>query len=256
MLATHALTNYRPYIVSQMSDVLFVESLFERLPDVVFSVKDREGRYLAMSNACVARCRLRHKREAIGRTAHDLFPRHMAERYQRQDEVVFGAGRPVVDSLDLTIYNDGQSGWCLSNKQPIHNMAGELLGLVCISKDLTEPSREGLIDEGFARTVDYIQAHCRRQLSIQELTEVAGLSAAQLDRRMKRIFHASTSEFVRRTRLEAALHALCETDRSIADIASEAGFFDQSALHRQCRQATGLSPRQVRLMQRGTEGRA
>ncbi|HEY9104903.1 AraC family transcriptional regulator [Chitinimonas sp.] len=246
MHAAHALNHYRPYVVGDLRDVLSAEALFERMPDVVFSVKDRQGRYLAMSSACVPRCRLRHQREALGRTAHDLFPHHMAERYRRQDELVFGAGRPIVDSLDLTLYSDGQTGWCLSNKQPVCNREGEVLGLVCISKDLTEASREGLIDEGFARAVDYVQAHCQRQICVQELTEVSGLSAAQLDRRMKRVFQASTGEFVRRTRLENALHALCASDRPIADIAQEAGFFDQSALHRQCRSATGLSPRQVR----------
>ncbi len=247
MLATSTLAAQRPYIVQQLSDVLFVESLFERLPDVVFSVKDTQGRYLAMSSACVARCRLRHKQDAIGRTAHDLFPSHMAQRYCEQDAAVFAAGRPIVDSLDLTLYNDGKSGWCISNKQPIHNASGTLLGLVCISKDLTELSRDGLIDAGFARVVDYIQAHYARHLNLQELADVARLSIAQLDRRMKRVFQTSTGEFVRRTRLEAALYAIRETAIPIADIAVDTGFFDQSALHKQCKLATGLSPRQLRL---------
>lgn len=249
MLAVSILASHRPYVVRQLNDVLFVESLFERLPDVVFSVKDTEGRYLAISNGCVARCQLRNKHEAIGCTAYDLFPSHMAQRYCAQDALVFAASRPIVDSLDLTLYNDGGAGWCVSNKQPIQDAEGRLLGLVCISKDLTELSREGLLDAGFARTIDYIQANYARHLTLQELADIAGLSIAQLDRRMKWVFQVSTGEFVRRTRLEAALHAIRVSSAPIADIAVDTGFFDQSALHKQCKQATGLSPRQLRLMQ-------
>jgi len=244
---TNGRSAYQPYVVNSLSDTLFIESLFDRLHDVVFSVKDTQGRYLSVSRACVPRCKLRDKREAIGRTAHDLFPSGMAERYAAQDEVVFSAGRPVVDKLDLTVYNDRRTGWCLSNKQPVYDREGRLLGLICISKDLTELNREGLVDEGFAKAVDFIQSHYARPLCRQELADVAGLSPAQLDRRMLRVFHASTAEFVRRTRLEAALHAISHTRQPLAEIAAEVGFCDQSALHRQCRQATGMSPRQLRL---------
>ncbi|MED5618439.1 AraC family transcriptional regulator [Ideonella sp. BN130291] len=245
----HAVTRsaYRPHVVNSLADTLFVEALFDRLPDVVFSVKDTTGRYLAVSGACVPRCRLRDKRDAVGRTAHELFPGHMADRYCAQDRQLFDAGRPVLDRLDLTVYNDRRPGWCLSQKQPVVDREGRLLGLICISKDLTELTREGLVDDGFARAVDHIQAHCARQLSLQELADVAGLSPAQLDRRMKRVFHSTTGEFVRRTRLEAALHAITHTRQPLAHVAADSGFCDQSALHRQCRRATGLSPRQLRL---------
>ncbi len=245
----HGLSRFatRPCVVNSLAEAAFAEALFDRLPDVVFSVKDTAGRYQAVSGACVPRCKLRDKREALGRTAHELFPRDMAERYSAQDERLFSIGRPVQDQLDLTLYNDRQPGWCITHKQPVVDREGRLLGLICISKDLTELTREGLVDEGFARAVDHIQAHCARQISLQELSDVAGLSAAQLDRRMKRVFHTTTGEFVRRTRLEAALHAITHSRRPLADIAAEAGFCDQSALHRQCRRATGLSPRQLRL---------
>ncbi|QDQ29400.1 AraC family transcriptional regulator [Chitinimonas arctica] len=221
------------------------------MPDVVFSVKDTQGRYVAMSGACVPRCSLRDKRDAIGKTAYDLFPNHMADRYSVQDAAVFCRGRPVVDNLDLTVYNDKRTGWCLSNKQSVYDKQGKLLGLICISKDLTELTREGLINERFAQTVDFIQANYHRQLCLQELAEVADLSVAQLDRRMKRVFHISTGEFVRQTRLDAAIHAMVSTQRALADIAVECGFFDQSAFHRQCRQSVGMSPRALRMQAKG-----
>jgi AraC-like DNA-binding protein len=234
------------HVVRHLADLAGLQPLFDRLPDVVFSVKDTQGRYVAISQACAPRCRLRDPREALGRTAHELFPLDMAERYRAQDELVFGIGRPVLDRLDLTVYNDRRPGWCLSNKQPVYNPQGELLGLVCLSKDLTELTREGLVDQRFSRVVDFVHEHHGRALAAQELADVAGLSIAQLDRRMKRVFHMSTAAFVRRTRLEAALHAIAHTQRPLADIAADAGFCDQSALSRECKRATGATPRQLR----------
>jgi AraC-like DNA-binding protein len=245
------ITNHsRRHVVASLHDTLFIESLFDRMPDVVFSVKDVHGRYVAMSEACVSRCGLRHKHEAIGKTAFDLFPRQMASRYAAQDADLFHRGKPVVDRLDLTLYNDRQHGWCLSNKLTIYGQGGDVLGLICISKDLTELTRERLVDARFAATVDHIQAHYDQVLCLQTLADVAGMSVAQLDRRMKRVFQLSTGEFVRRTRLEAAIHMLLHTEQSIAQIAADCGFFDQSAFSRQCRAVSGMCPSRLRQVAR------
>lgn len=245
MLATQY-HSARRHVVSDLRDTLFVESLFDWMPDVVFSVKDTDGRYLVMSEACVARCNLRNKREAIGKTAYDLFPSEMAERYAAQDHSLYRYGKPVVDRLDLTLYNDRRHGWCVSHKQSVYGRDGNLLGLICISKDLTELTRERLVDERFAATIDFIQDNYHRQLSLEELADVAEMSIAQLDRRMKRVFQTSTGQFVRKTRLEAAIYSLTHSDLSVAQIAADCGFFDQSAFSRQCRAATGLCPTQLR----------
>ena len=44
----------------------------DRLPDVVFFAKDREGRYVRANQTLVAHCGKRHKREVLGRTAEEV----------------------------------------------------------------------------------------------------------------------------------------------------------------------------------------
>src|SRR5438445_10626845 len=92
--------------LARVADSRYVESLLDRLPDIVFSIKDRAGRYVTMSRACVDRCGLTSKRQAVGKTAFDLFPEPMAARYAAQDERLFRTGKPIVDNLDLTLYPD------------------------------------------------------------------------------------------------------------------------------------------------------
>ena len=246
-LVNPTLLQWRDQFLASIAGPSFAERLFDHLPDVVFSIKDREGRYVSMSAACVERCGLHHKRDAIGKTADDLFPKHMAARYRQQDEKVFASGKAIVDNLDLTVFNDGSPGWCVSTKVPLFDAQQTMIGLAVISKDLIEPSRAGFIDANFAATVDYILECYPQHLLLEDLAERAGLSVPQFDRRMKRIFQISAGQFIIKTRIDAAAQLLRHSERSIAEIALNCGFCDQSALTRQFRQLTGLSPSQYRV---------
>lgn len=243
---THSTQPWRQEFIAAIADPLFIEAMFDHMPDIVFSVKDRLGRYVAMSDACVERCGLGHKREAIGKTASDLFPAVMADRYIAQDRKVFSTGKPLIDNLDLTVYNDRLPGWCLTSKLPLYNRQQQLIGLACISKDLIEPSRAGFIDANFAAMIDYVLEHYEQPLLLETLATKAGLSVAQLDRRMKKIFHISTGQFIIKTRIDAAAEQLRNSGKTITDIALDCGFCDQSALTRQFRQVIGLSPGEYR----------
>nr|GEU28650.1 HTH-type transcriptional regulator PtxR, putative [Tanacetum cinerariifolium] len=51
-----------------IADPFFAEALFDALPDVVFFVKDGQGRYVVVNQTLVQRCGQRHKAALIGRT--------------------------------------------------------------------------------------------------------------------------------------------------------------------------------------------
>jgi PAS domain S-box-containing protein len=220
--------------------------MFDPLRDVVFSIKDRQGRYVLISEACVKRCGLNRKEEAIGKTAFALFPRPMAERYCRQDERLFQTGKPLIDSLDLTIYNDGSTGWCLSTKHPLCDSVGTIVGLTCVSRDLVEPSRACIIDNGFADAIDHMREHYPEKLRLADLARLASISEAQFERRMKRIFQLSAGQYLIQLRISAAARLLQRSEESISEIALQVGFFDQSLLTRAFRRVTGMTPGQYR----------
>lgn len=237
---------WREDFVAQLAQPLQVETLFDHMPDMVFTVKDRQGRYICMSEAGAERCGLAHKREAIGRTAHELWPPHMADRYAEQDELLFRTGHPVLDNLDLTLFNDRQPGWCLSNKTPLLDARGQVIGLACLSRDLLEPSRAGIVDARMAEAVDVMLARYTEPLRVEWLAELAGVSPAQFERRMKKIFQLSVGQFLTKTRIDAATLALAESEAPISEIALACGYCDQSALSKQFRQLTGMTPRDYR----------
>lgn len=237
---------WRQEFMARVATPWHLERLFDRIPDLVLSIKDTEGRYVSISETAAHRCGLRNRRDAIGKTAFDLFPRPMSERYAAQDAQLFRTGRPIVDNLDLTIFGDGSTGWCLTTKEPLLDAQGKVIGLACLSKDLNEPTAAGLIDGAFAATVDYMVEHHAQPLRVSELAARSGLSLAQFERRMKKIFHLSASQYLIKARIDHAARLLISTEMSIAQIAQLAGFSDQSAISRIFRQTTGFTPRQYR----------
>ncbi len=117
----------------------------------------------------------------------------MAQRYARQDELLFRSGNPVIDNLDLTLYPNRQLDWCLTTKQPLHDAQGRVVGLACLSKDLNDPGRASLIDAGFADTIDYIHAHLEDTLRVETLASMSGFVVGTI-----RAAHASRVSTVRR----------------------------------------------------------
>jgi len=223
-----------------------MELLFDRMADVVYSLKNREGRYVWFSLAGVERCGYKNRSEVIGKTAADVFPLHMAARYEKQDAHVFATGEPVHDSLDVTLYADRSPGWCLTHKVPLYDDQGTLVGLSCMSRDLVEPDRAGLIDQRFAAAVDIINHQYQEPLRVESLAEQAGFTPAQFERRMTRVFQLGPAQFIIKRRIAAAMNLLEKSDMALTDIAYSCGFPDQSAMTRQFKSTTGLTPGQYR----------
>ena len=237
--------------LDQVASPRFCERLFAHLPDVVFCLKDHDRRYQGANLAFAARIGLSHPRQLLGKRAEDFFPPHLAEAYRAQDIDVLTSGRELSDQLELVTNRDGSLGWYLATKVPLHDAAGRVIGLASISRDLGTPSEEDLEFAGLRRIVDHIRNHLDDDLKPAALAASAGLSPAQLDRRMRKVFHLTTSQFIRQARIGHAVHLLANTLRPVAEIALECGYGDQTAFTRQFRTTVGLPPAAYRNKKRG-----
>ncbi len=228
--------------LDQVSSPRFCERLFAHLPDVVFCLKDRERRYQAANPAFASRIGLCDPRQLLGKRAEDFFAPHLAEAYRAQDLDVLTSGRELCDQLELVTNRDGSLGWYLATKVPLHNASGRVIGLASISRDLDTPREEELEFSGLSRVVEHIRNHLDRQLKPAALASAAGFSPAQLERRMRKVFQLTTSQFVRQARISHAVHLLAGTCRPIAEIALECGYGDQTSFTRQFRSTVGMPP--------------
>lgn len=228
-----------------------VDRLFDGVPDIVFFIKDADGRYLAVNDTLATRCGLAGKDKVLGRTVGELFPAPLGEAFARQDRAILGGGSAIRDLLELHLYPDGAQGWCLTFKEPILGDAGQVVGVCGISRDLNVPADK---DDGFpalSSVVDHIHLHFDKPLRLPALAEMAGLSVYQFDQRIRALFHVSAGQFIVKVRVDAACRRLAETDETIARIALDCGYSDQSAFSRQFKQTVGLSPMAYRRKVKG-----
>jgi len=228
----------------------FAEALFDRIPDVVFFVKDREGRYVVVNRTLVARCGRLAKDDLLGRTAREVFPTPLGDRFLGQDLGVLASGVPIVQNLELHLYPTRLEGWCLTDKLPLRSSDGAIMGIAGVSRDLQSPGAEVDHFADVAAVLDHVRFRFGSELRVEELAKLACLSVYQLNRRLRAIFGITTSQFITKTRIDAASEMLRSGTRPIAEVAAACGYFDQSAFSRVFRRTVGLTPRQYRARHR------
>lgn len=223
------------------------QQLFEHLPGVYFFVKDRQSRMVCASQAFLEHLGARSETEIIGRTDDQFFPAHAADHFRRDDELVMSTGRPLIGRVELWYNEQRVLDWFVTNKLPIRSLTGEIIGVMGIVRSYEGQRRSmqpiSLIDS----TVDFIREHHHRRLTVEELAERADLSPRQLHRKFREVFGLNVREFVLKTRIQGASDRLLHSEDSIAEIAIDYGFCDQSAFTQSFRRYMGLTPRRFRL---------
>jgi AraC-like DNA-binding protein len=227
----------------------YVERLFDRVPDVVFFVKDLEGRYRIVNTTLVERCGVGAKTALIGRTTTEVFPSPLGERYLEQDRIVLRTAAAISQKLELHLYPTRLEGWCLTDKLPLIGASGEVFGVAGISRDLMAPAARDE-DTGLSRAMEIIQSEYADRPGVEEIAARVGLSAYQLNRRLGDLLGISLRQLLTKTRIDAASETLRTTALAIGDVAQRCGYCDQSAFTRQFRRSTGLTPQQYRTRHR------
>lgn len=92
------------------------------------------------------------------------------------------------------------------------------------------------------QTVERLQEHFRENLRLDDLAAEAGVHPVHLSRTFSHHYQCTIGEYIRQLRAEYVCDALERTNRTLGDIALDAGFTDQSQLCRQLRAHTGLTP--------------
>lgn len=223
------------------------QQLFEHFPGVYFFVKDRQSRMVCASQPFWERLGAKSETEIIGRTDYEFFPQHAADHFQRDDEQVMSSGRPLIGRVELW-YNEQQVlDWFITNKLPVRDLSGEIIGVMGIVRSYEGQRRTMQPMSLINSTVDYIREHHHRRITVEELALRAQLSPRQLHRKFREVFGLSAQEFLVKTRIQAASDRLLHSSDSIARIALDFGFCDQSAFTQLFRKHTGLTPRRFRL---------
>lgn len=241
-----SLDQHRPAsLEALLGGVVLLLPILDALPSAAIFIKDLDARYVLANHTLVRRCGLKDLAPLLGKTSAEVFPAQLGPGYTEQDRRVLEQGLVLEDQLELHLYGSREAGWCLTHKRALHDASGAIIGLVGTSVDLESAADTHPAYQRLAAVDEHIRQHFHRPISLRELTRIAGLSVAQLERYCKRIFHLTPRQMIHKARLEQA-HRLLHTDVPITEVAMQCGYTDHSAFSRQFKQLTGFTPRQYR----------
>ncbi|MEG8119612.1 AraC family transcriptional regulator, partial [Xanthomonas hortorum] len=189
---------------------LEMQTLFDALPDVVFFIKDGQGRYTHCNLTLVRRLGRKLRSEIIGRSPLEVFPLPLGGSYMMQDRRVL-CGELIDNQLEVHLYPNRLPGWCLTFKRPLCE-ADEVIGIVGISRDLGQPDSRHSAYERLSQVMEHMQANFGDNLRVQSLADLAGLSVAQLERHFRRVFQVTPQQLLTKLRIESAMRLLYGDD--------------------------------------------
>ena len=111
-----------------------LRTVIETATDAIF-MKDAEGRYLLI-NSAGAEVIGKPVDQIVGRADRELFPSEVAARLMADDRQVMSGSEQA--RFEVIVPFRGQSRWFYSAKTPYRDWQGKVIGLVGVSRDVTE----------------------------------------------------------------------------------------------------------------------
>jgi len=178
-----------------------------------------------------------HVAAAMGRRTSDLIPQLLIN-----DE--------TVSRLSLLLLEDTEAGG-ISGRLYTESLCTALIAqlLTNYGSGQHPPRWAAQLPNGLLRRVTcYLEAHLEESPSVEELGRLVGLSTAHFSGLFRRATGLSPHRFLVGRRVDRARELLVSGSDSIAQVAIQAGFYDQSHLTKQMRHVLGVSPGCLRRM--------
>ncbi|HUW20077.1 MAG TPA: ATP-binding protein [Sedimentisphaerales bacterium] len=114
-----------------------LRTLIDNLPDFIY-IKDSESRFTACNAAVSNFMGAATPGELMGKTDFDYYPREQAAEYYADEQEVIRSGRSLLDKVEPNAGSTGKVRWILTSKLPLRDSRGKTVGIVGISRDVTE----------------------------------------------------------------------------------------------------------------------
>ncbi|MGI0489129.1 PAS domain S-box protein [Pantanalinema rosaneae CENA516] len=142
----------RPVFIAGMRDIsdrkqaemalresqLFLQTVIDTFPLTVFW-KDCNSVYLGCNQRSAQVAGLASPTEIVGKTDYDMpWAATNADAYRADDREVINSGIAKLGIIETQVRADGSMVWIETNKLPLYNLRGELIGLLGTYQDITD----------------------------------------------------------------------------------------------------------------------
>jgi two-component system, OmpR family, aerobic respiration control sensor histidine kinase ArcB len=113
----------------------YMGNIIAAMPGSVYWM-NREGIYLGCNDNMARLFNLKSREDIVGKTYHDLYDEKTASYYKKSDKRVMSTGESLL--IEEPLYYPGKKKEIyLSNKVPLHDKNGHVIGMLGISIDIT-----------------------------------------------------------------------------------------------------------------------
>ncbi|MHC4244666.1 MAG: PAS domain-containing protein, partial [Planctomycetota bacterium] len=117
-----------------------LQSVLDTIPVGVFW-KDRESVYLGCNQHFAKDASLNSPDEIIGKNDYELGWKEQTESYRADDAYVIQTGKPKLSYEEPVIASDGTQLWVRTNKVPLRDLNGNVIGILGTYEDISEQKR-------------------------------------------------------------------------------------------------------------------
>ena len=220
-------------------------ALFQALPDVIFWIKDSEGRFVYVNQAFCHEVARLPEEKVLGLTDADVFPPTLAKVFSSGDQEVLRSRQPHLNKPELVPNRMGGVEWRTTSKVPLQGRNGDWVGTAGISRKMSYSER--LPTSGGQHKLEVIVSeiheNLQKRVSISNLAEAASISVSTLERLFRTHMDTTPRQFILQVKISAACDWLMHTDMQVKEIATALGYEEHSNFSRAFTKLMGMSPR-------------
>ncbi|MBL9202228.1 MAG: AraC family transcriptional regulator [Opitutaceae bacterium] len=227
-----------------------VIELFDYLEDTPLWMKDEAGHYEWANVALLLNFGLKTRAEIIGRTDYDFCGEVLANQYRIDDERVL-RGERILSRVELVGRFNHTARWCVTSKVPLRDAKGKIVGTAGVTRPLAqrEPTASDSATPGgspLSVAIRFISQRYAERLTNDDLAKACGLSVRAFERQFQAAYNSSPHDYIRQLRVRMSCGALVFSRKSLAEVATEFGFADQSHFTKEFRKFMAETPRAYR----------
>ena len=116
---------------------LLLRMLMDSIPDTIY-FKDRQSRFTRVNRAQAEVLGLQSPDQAVGKSDGDFFTAEHAQAALADERRILESGQGLISKTERIRLADGKFRWVTATKVPLRDANGAAVGLVGISRDVTE----------------------------------------------------------------------------------------------------------------------
>jgi PAS domain S-box-containing protein len=117
-----------------------LHALMDNIPDGIY-FKDVGSRFTRINKAHATLLGISTPEGAVDKTDFDFYAAEFAQEAYGDEQRIVKTGKPLVGKVELLKWPSGQERWVSATKVPIHDQAGQVTGMVGITRDITDLKR-------------------------------------------------------------------------------------------------------------------